>query len=398
LIWTRYKSEPAGISPAEFSFSYLGEQLSETDFHSTDMDLDERIKLVTNVGEEVVTKPELRKLLEEKANPIAYDGFEPSGLAHLAFGVFRPLLLKDLIKAGIRFKIWLADWFAWINNKMGGDLEKIKTTGEYFIEVWKAAGVPSDKVEYLFASDAMDSIDYWARVVRIAKVTTVARATRALTIMGRREGEMSEVAQYFYPVMQVSDIFHLEADITQLGMDQRRANILAREVGPKLGFWKPVVVSHHMLINLEGSIEPEGLDDVGRDLHMIETKMSKSKPSSSIFIHDSEEEIRSKILAAYCPPKEVKGNPLLDYAKHLVFRSFDSMHVERKPKFGGDLEFQSYKELEKSYIKGALHPLDLKNAMILYIDRMVKPLRDHFEKKKSAREMLELIKSYQVTR
>ncbi|MFX1560680.1 MAG: tyrosine--tRNA ligase [Promethearchaeota archaeon] len=362
------------------------------------MDINERIKLITGVGEEVVTKPELRKLLEEKQNPIAYDGFEPSGLAHLAFGVFRPLLLKDLVKAGIRFKIWLADWFAWINNKMGGDLEKIRTTGEYFIEVWKAAGVPSDKVEYLFASDAMDSIEYWSRVVRIAKVTTVARATRALTIMGRKEGEMSEVAQYFYPVMQVCDIFHLEADMTQLGMDQRRANMLAREVGPKLGFWKPVVVSHHMLINLEGSIEPDGLDDVGRDLHMIKTKMSKSKPSSSIFIHDTEEEIRSKILAAYCPPREVKGNPLIDYAKHLVFRSFDTLKVERKPKFGGDLEFQNYKELEKSYISGDLHPLDLKNAMIIYIDKMVKPLRTHFEKKKRAREMLELVKSYQITR
>ncbi|MFX1602180.1 MAG: tyrosine--tRNA ligase, partial [Promethearchaeota archaeon] len=242
------------------------------------MDLEERLKLIIGVGEEIVTIEELRQLLEEKKNPIAYDGFEPSGIAHLPFGVFRPLLLKDLIKAGIRFKIWLADWFAWINNKMGGDLNKIRKTGEYFIEVWKAAGVPADKVEFLFASDAMDSIEYWERVVRIAKVTTVARATRALTIMGRKEGEMSEVAQYFYPVMQTADIFHLEADITQLGMDQRRANMLAREVGPKLGLWKPVVVSHHMLVNLEGAKEPEGLEDeIARDWHMIDTKMSKSK-------------------------------------------------------------------------------------------------------------------------
>ncbi|MHA2021592.1 MAG: tyrosine--tRNA ligase, partial [Candidatus Thorarchaeota archaeon] len=270
--------------------------------------------------------------------------------------------------------------------------------GEYFIEVWKAAGVPSNKVEFLFASDAMDSIDYWERVVRIAKVTTVARATRALTIMGRREGEMSEVAQYFYPVMQASDIFHLEADITQLGMDQRRANILAREVGPKLGLWKPVVISHHMLINLEGAIEPEGLDEAGRDWHMIQTKMSKSKPSSSVFIHDSEEEIQSKIMAAYCPPKEVMGNPLLDWAKHMVFRSFDAMTVERKQKFGGDIDFTSYEELEKGYIAGDLHPLDLKIAMTIYIEKMVQPIREHFEKKGSANSLYEQVKSYLVTR
>ncbi|MHA2320102.1 MAG: tyrosine--tRNA ligase, partial [Candidatus Thorarchaeota archaeon] len=236
------------------------------------MDLDERIKLITSVGEEVVTMPELRELLEEKPNPIAYDGFEPSGIAHLPFGVYRALLL---------------------------DLEKIRHVGEYFIEVWKAAGVPTDKVEFLWASEAMDSVEYWTRVVKIAKNTTIARATRALTIMGRREGEMKEVAQYFYPMMQVADIFHLEADITQLGLDQRRANILAREVGPKLGWWKPVVISHHMLMNLEGAAEPEGFDEEKDFDVQISSKMSKSKPSSSIFVHDTEDEIRNKVMSAY---------------------------------------------------------------------------------------------------
>ncbi|MFX1483144.1 MAG: tyrosine--tRNA ligase [Promethearchaeota archaeon] len=362
------------------------------------MNLEERMTLITGVGEEVVTKKELRILLEEKPNPIAYDGFEPSGLAHLPFGVFRALLLKDLIRAGVKFRIWLADWFAWINNKMDGDLEKIRHVGEYFIEVWKAAGVPTDKVEFLWASDAMDSVEYWFRVVKIAKNTTVARATRALTIMGRREGEMNEVAQYFYPMMQVADIFHLEADITQLGLDQRRANILAREVGPKLGWWKPVVISHHMLMNLEGATEPEGFDEEKDFDIQISSKMSKSKPSSSVFVHDSEDEIHKKIMAAYCPPKNVVGNPLLDWAKHVVFRSFDSVVAERKPKFGGDIEFHSYKELESTYAAGDLHPLDLKNMMINYVNKMVDPIRTHFEKKKSAREMLEQVKEYQITR
>ncbi|TFF91324.1 tyrosine--tRNA ligase [Candidatus Thorarchaeota archaeon] len=375
-----------------------GEELSDISLPSVLMDLDEQVKLIAGVGEEIVTMPELRQLLEEKKNPIAYDGFEPSGLAHLPFGVYRPLLLKDLIKAGITFKIWLADWFAWINNKMDGDLEKIRHVGEYFIEVWKAAGVPTDKVEFLWASEAMDSIEYWSRVVKIAKSTTVARATRALTIMGRREGEMKEVAQYFYPMMQVADIFHLEADITQLGLDQRRANILAREVGPKLGWWKPVVISHHMLMNLEGAAEPEGYDEEkGFDVQ-ISSKMSKSKPESSIFVHDSIDQIREKIMAAFCPPKQAEGNPLLDYAKEIVFRGFDSITVERKPKFGGDIDFNTYAELEEAYVSGDLHPLDLKNTMVTYLDKMVAPVRTHFEKKKSARELLELVRGYQVTR
>ncbi len=362
------------------------------------MDIEERLRLIMGVGEEVVTPEELRNLLEEKKHPVAYDGFEPSGLAHLPFGVFRAILLKDLIKAGVRFKLWLADWFAWINRKMDGDIEKIQTVGEYFAEVWRAAGVPMDKVEILQASDAMDSIDYWERVVRIAKVTSVARATRALTIMGRKEGEMTEVAQYFYPMMQVADIFHLEADITQLGLDQRRANMLAREVGPKLGWWKPVVISHHMLMNLEGATEPEGYDDEKAMDVQIASKMSKSKPESTIFVHDSFQMIQDKIKKAYCAPKDVSNNPLLDYAKHLVFRVYDSMKIERPSKFGGDLEFTSFDELEKTYAEGNLHPMDLKSGMTIYLDKMIDPIRSHFEKKKSARDLLETVKEYQVTR
>jgi tyrosyl-tRNA synthetase len=174
--------------------------------------------------------------------------------------------------------------------------------------------------------------------------------------------------------------------------------MLAREVGPKLGWWKPVVISHHMLMNLEGAAEPEGFDEEkGFDVQ-ISSKMSKSKPSSSIFVHDSEDEIRKKIMAAYCPPKESSGNPLLDYAKQIVFRGFESVIVERKPKFGGDIDFTSYNDLEKAYVAGNLHPLDLKNTMVTYLDKMVEPIRTHFEKKKSAREMLELVKSYQITR
>ena len=35
----------------------------------------------------------------------------------------------------------VADWFAQLNEKMGGDLKKIKVVGEYMIEIWKACGM-----------------------------------------------------------------------------------------------------------------------------------------------------------------------------------------------------------------------------------------------------------------
>lgn len=362
------------------------------------MDLETRLELVKSVGEEIITEQELRELLGTKLHPVAYDGFEPSGLAHLPFGVFRPLLLKDLIKAGIHFKLWLADSFAWINNKMGGDLNRIRKVGEYFIEVWKAAGVDEKKVEFLWASDAFSDKEYWKKVVLIAKNTTMNRATRALTIMGRKEGELQEVAQYFYPMMQTADIFYLDVDICQLGVDQRRANALARDIAEKMKWKKPVVVSHHMLMGLEGIKQPEGYEENKEMDVQISSKMSKSKPNTAIFVHDSAEEIKKKINSAFCPEKVVEGNPVLEYSKFLVFKKFKSMKIERDKKFGGDIEFDNYQELEDIFKQGKLHPVDLKNAVAMYLDQMIEPIRKHFEKDRKAKKLYEFVKKQEITR
>jgi len=361
------------------------------------MDLETKLELVKRVGEEIITEQELRELLETKEHPVAYDGFEPSGLAHIPFGIYRAINLEDLIRAGIRFKLLIADWHAWINNKMGGDLQKIRRGGEYFVEVWRAAGVDMSGVEVVWASDLTDSAEYWSKVILVAKNTTLNRAIRCLTIMGRTKAELRETAQLFYPMMQSADIFHLGADICQLGLDQRRANMLAREVGPKLGWWKPVAVSHHMLMGLEGVKEPEGYDENRRIDVQISSKMSKSKPSTCLYVHDNEEQIRRKIASAFCPERVVEGNPVLEYCRYIVFRKMDTFMIERPSKFGGDLEVASYEELEKLYMTGKIHPLDLKNATAKALNGIIEPVRSHFESGK-AKELYEFVKGERTTR
>ena len=363
------------------------------------MDLERRLELITRPPtEEVITYEELKILLETEAHPIAYDGFEPSGLAHLPFGVLRAIKLQDMLEAGCRFKLLLADWHAMINNKMGGDLEKIRKVGEYFIEVWRAAGIDLSRVEIVWANDLVNSRDYWRYVILVAKNITLKRALRALPIMGRREGEMQEAAQIIYPAMQVSDIFYMEVDICQLGLDQRRANILARELAPKLGVKKPVAVHHHMLMGLQGPVEAAGYEEDAEMNLEIASKMSKSIPETSIFVHDDFETIKSKIDKAYCPARIVRGNPILEYAKYIIFKKMKSLYIERPAKYGGDIEYWSYDELEKDYVNGKLHPADLKNGVAKAINEIIKPIREHFEKDPKARRLYEFVKSQEITR
>ena len=362
------------------------------------MDIEGRMDLLRGVGEEIITEKELRTLLETNDHPVAYDGFEPSGLAHLPFGVLRPLLVDDMLKAGVKMKLWIADWFGWVNNKMGGDLEKIQEVGKYFVEVWKAAGVDMGKVEVLWTSDAAKSDEYWKKVITVAQNSTLARTQRAITIMGRTAKDLVQTAQLFYPMMQVADIFWLDVDICQLGLDQRRANILAREVAEKTKWKKPVAVHHHMLIGLAGQKEAEGYDENSALDSQISSKMSKSKPDTSIFVHDSKQEILRKINSAYCPAKVVEGNAPVEYARYIIFRKTKSLKISRPDKFGGNIEFASYQELEKAFKEGSLHPADLKRGVGESLDEIISPIREHFEKDPGARRLYQAVRSAETTR
>ncbi len=358
------------------------------------MDLEKRMRLIREVGEEIVTEEELRELLQTKTRPVAYDGFEPSGRMHVAQGILRTINVNKMIKAGVHFKMWVADWFAWMNNKLGGDLDRIRTTGDYLIEVWKACGMRTDKIDFFWAKDIVTKQDHWKTTIDIARNSTVKRITRCSQIMGRKSGESLSAAQIIYPCMQAADVFHLKCDITQLGMDQRKVNMLAREVGPKLGFWKPVVVSHHMILGLT---KPAAKSKDPADM-LLDMKMSKSKPDSAIFMDDSESEITRKISKSYCPDKQVEMNPILEYCRYMVFEKFKTMEIKRPARFGGDLSLGSYSELEKVYREGKLHPADLKSATAGYINEMIKPVRKHFEKNAKAKRLLGKVKSFKVTR
>lgn len=356
------------------------------------MNVSERFNLIKEVGEEIITEEDLKKLLEEKKRPVAYDGFEPSGKLHIAQGLLRVININKMIKAGCRFKIWVADWFAWMNNKYNGDMEKIKVAGDYFIEVWKASGLDMENVEVLWAKEAMKDENYWKTVVNIARNSTLSRVERCTQIMGREASESMPAAFIFYPCMQCADIFYLKVDIAQLGMDQRKVNMLAREVGPKLGFWKPVAVHHHMLMGLQQP--PAGEDSIERKIAM---KMSKSKPETAVFMADSEDDVKRKIGNAYCAAKQAADNPVLEYAKYIIFERFREMEVKRPEKFGGNLAFSNYNELEKAFAEGRLHPMDLKNSVALHINELLNPVRKHFTKGKAAR-LLEQVKSFEVAR
>ncbi len=353
------------------------------------MDIETKIELVKRPPtQEVVSADKLKEIFENYKHPVLYDGFEISGMVHLGTGLCTTLKFRDFMDAGIKTKILLADYHSWINEKLGGDLKKIRKVGEgYFKHAFISLGLKEDKVEYILASNIYDG-DYWADVLRVAKDTTIKRMLRCVTIMGRKETEVTKAAAMIYPAMQVADVFELEVQMAFSGMDQRKAYMLALENANKRKY-DFVSVHGHLLAGLQGVERMNPTEE-----QVIDAKMSKSKPGSAIFIHDSEDEIKSKIKKAYCPEKTTEGNPMIEYAEYLVLRD-KKLKVERPDKFGGDIEFETAEDMKKVYSEGKLHPMDLKNAVARELIDMLKPSRDYFAKNK---KYLEQLKVSDITR
>jgi tyrosyl-tRNA synthetase len=334
------------------------------------------LDLVLRSAVEVVERSELEKILGEMESgagavkPSAYIGIEPSGFIHIGQLICLNKV-RHLLEAGFEVVVLLADWHAYINNKLGADMDNIRTCGEYLKDVFAALGITRDRypgLKFIWAAELVDGADYWERVIRVSKNTSMNRMKRAITIMGRKEDAVVEASMYIYPAMQVTDIFQLEVDVAYGGIDQRKAHMLARDVADKLGMKPPIALHTPLLAGLTG----------GDRMNPEDAKMSKSKPDSNITLHDSGDEIRRKIKKAFCPIGQVEGNPILEICRYIIFDAHDELVIDRPEKWGGPLRYGSYEELEKAFVSEECHPADLKKAVAGYLCNILEPVRDYF--------------------
>jgi tyrosyl-tRNA synthetase len=378
------------------------------------MDVAERFELIKRRTEEILTDEDLKHYLETDIPLNHYIGFEISGKVHLGTGIVCMSKIKDFIDAGANCTVFLADWHSWINDKLGGDREQIqKVAVGYFKEglkaCLKAVGADPEKVKFSLGTDLYHNNDsYWETFIDVCKNTTLNRMHRSITIMGRKLGEGVDFAKLLYPAMQVADIFIQNVSLAHAGYDQRKAHVVAREVALKMKKnnlvdisgekIKPICVHHHLILGLKKpSIwpieDPTQLQEMWSDM-----KMSKSIKDSAVFVSDTPDKIKSLVESAFCPEGNVTINPILDWAKFVIFRNKkSSIQIERKPKFGGNIEFTSYEELENAFLAKSLHPLDLKIGVANKIIDILEPVRKHFEQP-SIQKMKKELEELMITR
>lgn len=332
------------------------------------MDANDRFELIKRATAEIVTEDELKELLVKKRNPFAYIGFASTGRIHI--GYFIPLLkVRDFLKADFKFTILLADVHAHLDNQKS-PWELLDYRFRYYkailLATFKSLGVDTEKLNIVRGSDVELKDKYMMDLLKLSALTTLKRSKRAAHEVVKF-GDDPRLSGFIYPLMQALDEEYLGVDVQLGGLDQRKILVFAREFLPKLGYKSRVDVMTPMLPGLTGG------------------KMSSSEEKSKIDLLDSEEEVMRKIQLAVCPAGICENNSLLLFLKHFLMLYKEDhkkpFSVEREKRFGGDVEYKTYAEIEKDYKNKKLHPEDLKNAVGKEINALLVPIRKEFTNK-----------------
>ena len=319
------------------------------------MDMKKRLELIKRNTVEIVTEVDLKKLLGKKKKPVVYCGYEPSGPLHL--GHFVTIIkLMDFVKAGFKVKVLLADVHAFLNRK--GKEKDIEKEVYAWKKTIKAIGLDA---EVVLGSNFQFKKDYVLDVIKLAQDSTISRGLRSMQEIAR-DIKHATISQLWYPLMQVVDIKYLNVDIAVGGIEQRKVHMIGKDMSKVIDY--NFIALHTPLIT---SLRGPG------------QKMSSSVPGTMISVTDSKEEIKKILKNAYCPAKVVNQNPVLEITELIIFPKVDKFIIKRDKKFGGNLVLSDYKKLEELFKKGKLHPLDLKNAVTEYLEKIIGPIRKNFK-------------------
>ncbi|KAK6622937.1 Tyrosine--tRNA ligase, cytoplasmic [Polyplax serrata] len=327
-------------------------------------DVQAKKNLITRNLQEVLGEEKMLEILKTRELKI-YWGTATTGKPHIAY--FVPMSkIADFLKAGCEVTILFADLHAYLDNmKAPWELLSLRTTYYKHIitEMLKSINVPIEKLKFVRGSDYQLNKEYTLDVYRLSTLITEHDAKKAGAEVVKQV-EHPLLSGLLYPGLQALDEEYLKIDAQFGGVDQRKIFTLAEKYLPQLGYAKRVHLMNCMVPGLTGA------------------KMSSSEEDSKIDLLDSPESVKKKLKKAFCEPGNIEDNGVLAFVKHVIFPIYiqdNKFIVPRSAEHGGNMEFDSYEAIEKSFAAQELHPGDLKLAVENYINKLLAPIRKAFE-------------------
>ncbi|MBI4145026.1 tyrosine--tRNA ligase [Candidatus Woesearchaeota archaeon] len=325
-------------------------------------DIDRRLALIKRNLQELIGEEELMALLKSSKTPSVYLGTAITGRPHIGYFVWVVKML-DLLKAGFKVKILLADVHGALDNTPWQLLEKRYQYYEKVITgMFESLGADMKKIEFVKGSSFQLQDKYILDLLKLATQVTVHDATKAASEVVKL-GDSPKLAGIIYPLMQALDEEYLKVDAQYGGIDQRKILVFARENLPKLGYNARIEIMTPLIPGLQGP----------------GAKMSASVKHSKIDLIDDSVAVKDKLDKAYCPEGVVEGNGVLAFTNYVLMAIHElagtTLGIKRPAKFGGDVSYRTYAELENDFAAKKLHPMDLKQAVANEVNALLEPIR-----------------------
>eukprot|EP00127_Corallochytrium_limacisporum_P005122 Clim_evm28s199 gene=Clim_evmTU28s199 len=334
---------------------------------------EEKLELINRNLDEVLGSKKLEEIVKERPLKI-YWGTATTGKPHIAY--FVPISkIADFLRAGCEITILFADLHAYLDNmKAPWDLLQLRV--KYYEAVIKSMlesiGVPLDKLKFVQGTSFQLSREYTLDVYKMSSLVTEHDAKKAGAEVVKQV-ESALLSGLLYPGLQALDEHYLGVDAQFGGVDQRKIFVYAEKYLPILGYEKRIHLMNPMVPGLTGA------------------KMSSSEVDSKIDLLDSAKDVAKKVKKAFCEEGVIEGNGVLAFCRTVIFpllkgagKVFD---IKRKEEYGGNVSFDTYEHLEAAFIDKKIFPLDLKQAVIDYLNGLLEPIRRKFAESKELQEI-----------
>ena len=330
--------------------------------------VDKKVALIKENIQEVIGEEKMREILKKRDLKL-YWGTATTGKPHI--GYFVPIMkLADFLEAGCEVTVLFADLHAFLDN-MKSTWEQLESRVQYYEKVIKAMlrsrGVNLEKLKFVRGTSFQLSEKYTLDMYKLSSIVTEKQAKKSGAEVVK-QSDNAPLSGLLYPGLQALDEEYLEVDAQFGGSDQRKIFVYAETFLPKLGYKKRI---HLMNPMVPGFQKPSADGD---------TKMSSSS-NEKIDLLDTAKNVKKKVNQAWCEEGIVEGNGLLAFCRIVAFKLLKGKPfvINRPEKYGGDISYSTYAELEKAYKEKSLWPGDLKTGVAAAINLMLEPIRKELD-------------------
>lgn len=305
---------------------------------------------------------------EIKMEKIILTGDRPTGRLHVGHYVGSLKRRVELQNSGEYDKIFImiADAQALTDN--ADNPEKIR---QNIIEValdYLSCGLDPEKCTIFIQSQVPELAELSFFYMNLVTVSRLQRNPTVKTEIQMRNFETSIPVGFFtYPISQASDITAFKATTVPVGEDQLPMIEQAREIVRKFNsvYGETLVEPTALIPENEVCCRLPGTDG--------KAKMSKSL-GNCIYLSDTEEEVRQKIMSMYTDPNHIKVSDPGNLERNAVFTYLDAFsrpeHFERYLP-----DYKNLDELKAHYQRGGLGDVKVKRFLNAVMQEELEPIR-----------------------